>query len=68
MSLYYLWGTHELVFNNKFFAYNDLQLKHVFWIGITDNQLPSAEITAIMYYRANNGGNFGALMTYSHKI
>ena len=63
---------HELVFNNKFFAYNDLQLKRIILdAGITKQPVTfhtSKNNFAIMYYRANNGGNFGLLMKHlQHK-
>lgn len=59
---------HELVFNNKFFAYNDLQLKRIILdAGITKHPVTfhtSKNNFAVMYYRKNNGGNLGLLMKH----
>ena len=59
---------HELVFNNKFFAYNDLQLKRIILdAGITKQPVTfhtSKNNFAVMYYRKNNGGNLGLLMKH----
>ena len=57
---------HELVFNNKFFAYNDLQLKRMILdAGITKQPITfhtSKNNYSVMYFRHNKGAFLPKLM------